>query len=143
MITMDTDRVFCRLLRGDGPAEWLWRGDHASALLPLPAGRLAPGHTLAISNEHAVGVQDVSPAGLQATARLVQRVAQNMAAAIGATGVNVLNASGAHSDQSVDHLHFHVVPRWADDQLETWPRGRSSHVLDDGWLNELRVRLAE
>lgn len=113
--------------------------------LPLPAGRLAPGHTLVTSNEHAVGVQDVSPAGLQETARLVQRVAQNMAAVIGATGLglNVLNASGTHSDHSVDHLHFHVVPRWADDQLETWPRGRSSHVLDDGWLNELLVRLAE
>lgn len=61
-------------------------------------------------NEHAVGVQDVTPSGTVETALLAQRVAQHITEAIGATGVNVLNASGPHSDQSVDHLHFHVVP---------------------------------
>lgn len=139
---MATDCIFCKLLNGEGPAEWLHRGDSASALLPLAAGRLAPGHTLVIANEHAIGVQDVSPTGMQATALLIQRVAQRMTAAIGATGVNVLNASGPHSDQSVDHLHFHVVPRWAGDDLETWPQGRSTHVLDDGWIQALRTALA-
>lgn len=134
--------VFCRLLAGAGRAEWLWRGDHASALLPLPSGWLAPGHTLVISNEHAIGIQDVSSAGMQAAALLVQRVSQQMVTAIGAMGVNVLNASGPASDQSVDHLHFHVVPRWKGDGLQTWPQGRSAHRLQEGWIEALRTRLA-
>ncbi|GAB3914190.1 hypothetical protein GCM10011575_18290 [Microlunatus endophyticus] len=136
------DCVFCSLLNGDGSAEWLWRGQSASALLPLRHGWLALGHTLVISNEHAVGVQDVSPHGIQEVALLVQRVAQQMATTIGASGVNVLNASGPNSDQTVDHLHFHVVPRWADDGLDTWVHGRSSHELGDGWFDELRGGLA-
>lgn len=126
------DCIFCQLLNGDSPAEWLHRGDSASALLALSTGRLAVGHTLVISNEHAVGVQDASPAAMSATALLVQKVAQALDAAIGATGVNVLNASGPHSDQSVHHLHFHVVPRWADDDLKTWPQGWSSHQPTNG-----------
>lgn len=138
---MTADCIFCQLLNGEGPAEWLYRGDRASALLPRPQGRLATGHALVISNEHAVGVQDVSPAAMSDTALLVQQVARGMAAAIGATGVNVLNASGPHSDQSVDHLHFHVVPRWAGDSLQTWPQGRSSHEPGDGWLDALRAQL--
>ncbi|WP_216844115.1 HIT family protein [Phytoactinopolyspora alkaliphila] len=32
-----------------------------------------------------------------------------------------LNASGPHSGQSVAHLHFHVVPRWPDDDADLWP----------------------
>ncbi|WP_188897450.1 HIT family protein [Microlunatus endophyticus] len=138
---MAADCVFCSLLNGDGSADWVWRGPLASALLPRRYGWLAPGHTLVISNEHAVGVQDVSSDCLQEVALLVQRVAQQMAATIGAQGVNVLNASGQNSDQSVDHLHFHVVPRWADDGLDTWVHGKSSHVLGAGWLDDLRAGL--
>ncbi len=130
--------VFCELLGGHKAAEWVARSDGASALLPH-SGALAPGHTLVISHEHAVGVQDVSPAGLQAVALLVQRVAQHMKDSLGADGVNVLNASGPNSDQSVGHLHFHVVPRWSDDGLDTWPRGHSAHVLPEGWIDTLRI----
>lgn len=139
---MTQDCVFCSLLTGTASADWVWRGPSASALLPLRHGRLAPGHTLVISNEHAVGVQDVSSDCLQEVAVLCQRVAQQMAAAIGALGVNLLNASGPNSDQSVDHLHFHVVPRWADDGLDTWLQGRSSHELASGWLDDLRAGLS-
>lgn len=138
---MSDSCVFCRLLAGDGSAQWLSRGDAASALLPLPAGALAPGHTIVISNEHAVGVQDVSADGMRAVALLVQRIAQQMNDVIGARGVNVLNASGPDSDQSVPHLHFHVVPRWPGDELDTWPRGRSAHQLDPGWMETIRSRL--
>ncbi|MEV6297464.1 HIT domain-containing protein [Streptomyces sp. NPDC051896] len=56
-----------------------------------------------------------------------------------ASGVNILSASGPASEQSVPHLHFHVVPRWADDQISTWPAGRSAHQL----AGDPRTRLAE
>lgn len=133
--------VFCSLLRDEEPATWLYRGDHASALLPLPSGRLAPGHTLVIPAEHVVGVQDASAEALQQTILLVQRVARSLADALAAPGVNVLNASGPHTGQSVDHLHFHVVPRWEGDGLDTWLNGRSRHPVADTWPDTLRLAL--
>jgi histidine triad (HIT) family protein len=37
-----------------------------------------------------------------------------------ATGVNILNASGKDAQQSVMHLHFHIVPRYPNDGLDLW-----------------------
>ncbi|MFE4969039.1 HIT family protein [Streptomyces sp. NPDC056660] len=58
------------------------------------------------------------------------RLARAMRSGLNATGVNVLNASGPGSEQSVPHLHFHAVPRWPDDGISTWPTGQSQHRFD-------------
>ncbi|MFE7618267.1 HIT family protein [Streptomyces sp. NPDC057496] len=120
------DCVFCRLIR-EGTARWVAREPDACAFAPLDP--LAPGHTLVVPTRHHTGVFDTPPDVLAASTALVQRVAAAMRTGLGASGVNVLSASGPGSEQSVPHLHFHVVPRWADDGISTWPAGRSRHRL--------------
>lgn len=122
----DTECAFCDLI-GMAAARWVARGTDAVAFLPLPDGALAPGHTLVVPREHCVGVLDASPSALTATMELVQRVSRAMIDSLGASGVVLLNASGPHSGQSVDHLHFHVVPCWPDDGAVFWPTDRSAH----------------
>src|ERR1700689_237751 len=90
------------------------RTDRAIAFLPNGAV-LAPGHCLVAPLAHAVDLFDVSDQDLEATMLLVRRLSVAMRTTLGAGGVNVLNASGPHSEQSVLHLHFHVVPRWEGD----------------------------
>jgi histidine triad (HIT) family protein len=121
--------LFCDLLADRRPATWVAREEEAAAFLTLPQSALAPGHTLVIPTEHALGVQDVRPHTLMCVIALVQKVARAMAQGLGAGGVNVLNASGPGSEQSVPHLHFHVVPRWSDDGFTTWPKERSSRSV--------------
>ncbi|MGW2964538.1 HIT family protein [Streptomyces sp. NPDC001220] len=115
---------FCRLIRDDG-AQWVARGPSACAFTPL--GPLAPGHTLVVPTAHYADVFDTPTEVLAETVELVQRLAGAMRSGLNATGVNVLNASGPGSEQSVPHLHFHVVPRWPDDGISTWPTGQSRH----------------
>lgn len=119
--------VFCDLMES-GAATWVAQEESAVSFLPLPASALAPGHALVVPREHCVGVLDVSPTALAATMNLVQRVSVAMTKALGATGVVLLNASGPFSGQSVDHLHFHVVPCWPDDETGFWPQDRSAHA---------------
>lgn len=127
---MNPECVFCDILGGRSDARWVAREDAAVAFFPLPQSVLAPGHTLVVSRAHVVGVQDASENDLASTIALVGRVSRAMTAALGATGVNVLNASGAGSEQSVPHLHFHVVPRWEGDGFTTWPAARSNKAVD-------------
>ncbi|MFJ7629822.1 HIT family protein [Streptomyces sp. NPDC097595] len=121
------DCVFCRLIR-EGSTRWVVRGDVACAFLPLEP--LAPGHTLVVPTGHYADVFGTPEDVLAATTALAQRVAGAMREALGATGVNLLSASGPGSEQSVPHLHFHVVPRWVGDGITTWPAGRSGHRVD-------------
>lgn len=133
--------VFCELLKGHREVTWVARRPGASAFLPLVDGRLSEAHVLVVSDEHVVGIQDATPQSLQAVVLLAQEVAQAMASSIGALGVNILNASGEGSDQSVAHLHIHIVPRWSGDGLDTWPATVSQHVLEDQWLSSLRATI--
>ncbi|MFI6699955.1 HIT family protein [Streptomyces sp. NPDC050509] len=57
------------------------------------------------------GVFDTPPDVLAASMPLAQRLAAAMRTALDATGVNILSASGPGSEQSVPHLHIHVVGR--------------------------------
>ena len=121
--------VFCELMATD-EAKWVARELQAVAFLPLPEGSLAPGHTLVVPTTHSVGVLDAAADDLVGTISLVQRVSRAMVQGLGAGGVVVLNASGRDSGQSVEHLHFHVVPCWDDDEATFWPSDRSAHRVD-------------
>lgn len=129
--------VFCELMT-TGAARWVAQHEDAVAFLPLEPTWLAPGHTLVVPRHHCVGVLDAPPDAWHATTTLVQQVARAMTTALGATGVNLLNASGQASGQSVDHLHVHVVPRWPDDGATMWPTDRSAH----GRIDDVHLRLA-
>ncbi|MGW7261515.1 HIT family protein [Streptomyces sp. NPDC054834] len=120
------DCVFCQLIH-EGTAHWVARAAEACAFTPL--NPLAPGHTLVIPTSHFTDVFECPPDVLAASMTLVQRVAAAMRTALDASGVNILSASGPGSEQSVPHLHFHVVPRWVDDGISTWPTGQSRRCL--------------
>ncbi|MFE1954557.1 HIT family protein [Streptomyces sp. NPDC059524] len=120
------DCVFCQLMRED-TARWVVRGAEVCAFAPL--NPLAPGHTLVVPSRHYAGVFDTPPRVLAASMSLVQDLALAMRTTLDASGINILSASGPGSEQSVPHLHFHVVPRWVDDGISTWPTSPSRHHL--------------
>lgn len=135
------DCVFCDLLSGTAPGHFIARRPAASAFLPRSEGSIAPLHSLVVPNRHCTDLLDATEPDLQATMSLVREMARAMVEVLGAGGVNLLSASGPHSEQSVPHLHVHVVPRWAGDGFTTWPTGRSSRQLPEQAVEELAKRL--
>jgi histidine triad (HIT) family protein len=131
------DCVFCRAIAGDEPATWVEREERVVAFAPLAASALAPGHTLVVPIQHNADLFSADPESLSAAIALTQRVARAMRAALGATGVVVLQASGTDAGQSVPHLHFHVVPTWPDDGTTHWPERVSAHRVAGDPYSEL------
>jgi histidine triad (HIT) family protein len=89
--------------------------EHALAFLDLRPIRR--GHSLVIPKAHAADLSDVGPQQLTEVMTLVREVAALLRRRLGTTGENLLVASGPGSEQSVFHLHVHVIPRQSYDDL--------------------------
>lgn len=112
--------VFCQIVAGEAPAKIIKRGNGWTVFVPLNPHK--PGHVLVVPNRHVVSaVADPVAAGrvLVAAARYL--------GAVGPQG-NLLTSSGRAATQTVDHLHWHVIPRGGDDPLPAdWPWMREDH----------------
>jgi len=104
-------------------------GERERAVAFLTTGPLRPGHALVIPRRHAVTLEDVRPEDWLEVAELAREVAGRQRDHLGATGQTLVLASGKDGEQSVFHLHLHVVPRTASDGLDltSWWDARTTH----------------
>jgi histidine triad (HIT) family protein len=123
MVMNAQDCVFCKIASGQIPATKIYEDDIVVAFLDI--GPISDGHTLVMPRQHVERVHSC-PAELlgQVWSRLA-KIAAAIVSATGADGYNILCNNGRAAGQVVDHLHFHVIPRWAGDRVFTqWPSYR-------------------
>ena len=86
----DPDNVFAKILRGELPSVKVWEDDHVLAFMDVfPQSE---GHVLIIAKQsQARNLLEVEPDGL-----------------------SIMQFNGDAGGQTVFHLHFHIIPRWAD-----------------------------
>lgn len=124
----DPDCDFCRIAAGlDKAVDVICEGDDWIAFFPLEPA--LPGHTLVIPRPHVPEVLSLEPplAGLIMNAAI--QVGRAISSALEPDGINLITSSGAAAEQTVFHVHLHVVPRWhGDDFGRIWPEsGNATH----------------
>jgi histidine triad (HIT) family protein len=108
--------VFCGIASGALPSWRLYEDDAFLAFLDV--NPVCRGHVLVAPRAHHVNLFDLDPALTGRYLTVVQAVAQRVCARLGATDFNVFNANGRDAQQSVFHVHFHIVPRWKGDGMD-------------------------
>jgi len=82
-----------------------------------------PGHTLVIPRAHVADVRELDEALGAALMTTVVRVTRAVAAAFPHEGLSLWHSIGDAAFQEVPHLHIHIHPRFAgDDLLRVYPR---------------------
>lgn len=114
------DCVFCEIVKRQSPANIIFEDEVTLALTPLE--EVSKGHTLLIPKKHFESVLDVDDETFSHFAKVLRELSIKLVKENGATGINLLNASGKDAQQSVAHLHFHLVPRYPKDGLDMWIR---------------------
>jgi diadenosine tetraphosphate (Ap4A) HIT family hydrolase len=132
------DCPFCRIARGeDQSPEILVEAEEWLAFFPTSPA--TPGHTLVIPRTHVphFWALDSPLACVLATACI--HVGRAVEMALDPDGMNLITSRGGAAEQTVPHLHLHILPRWGDDAVDTiWPPKRPS---DSTRLAQLAMEL--
>jgi ATP adenylyltransferase len=108
--------IFCRALASDDDAGHyvVNRGEHAFVM--LNAFPYTNGHVMVSPNEHVGSLEGLDTDVLTEIMTLTQRSMASIRAAYGPEGFNLGVNQGKVAGAGVeDHVHLHVVPRWAGD----------------------------
>jgi histidine triad (HIT) family protein len=110
---MSTDpTIFGRILDGEIPCHSVYEDEHVLAFLDV--GPLSLGHVLVIPKERVAFLHELSDEAGAAIGRVLPRLARAVVAVTGCADYNVLQNNGAAANQAVMHVHFHIIPRYAD-----------------------------
>jgi histidine triad (HIT) family protein len=129
---------FCAIARGkDASVEVVCEAEDWLAFFPLnPA---TPGHTLVIPRRHVRDLWALEPSLGSELMAAVIRVGQAIDRALAPEGMNLITSAGQAAEQSVFHLHLHVVPRWRRDGFgDIWPEGKR---YEDNALGDVASRI--
>ena len=131
------DCVICKLVSNELPSWIIHEDENVICFLPLELE--AFGHTVIAPKSHYADLFSVSTKSLNRLFAVIQKVALHYQTALGATGVNLLHASGISAGQSAPHLHFHLVPRFDEDGLNAWPTFPKTQQDKDELLKKLQL----
>jgi ATP adenylyltransferase len=109
------DCVFCAALTGtDADPLIVFRGSSAFVILNLfPYNN---GHLMVVPNRHIASLVDATPDELTEMMDLTRRAEIALREAFAPQGMNMgLNLGKAAGAGILEHLHLHVIPRWAGD----------------------------
>jgi histidine triad (HIT) family protein len=107
-------------VKGEIPAWKVYENEKVLAFLTIEP--ISKGHLLVIPKKHFENIWDIKEDYLKEIIWAVREISNKLKKNLNATGVNILHASGKDAQQSVFHFHLHLVPRYKNDKMDTWPK---------------------
>jgi histidine triad (HIT) family protein len=130
------DCIFCKIAAGKAFVRMVYATDDTMCFFPLEPEVL--GHTLICSRRHFSDVRDAPATMGAAVFEAAQLLSRHYSKTLGTSSFNLMNASGVEAEQSVQHLHFHFLPRFASDAFSTWPSLPAFKTDLDALLDRLK-----
>jgi histidine triad (HIT) family protein len=114
-----SDCVFCGLVSGSiDPELTVYEDEHVFVQISLHQKRHNRGHVLVIPKNHVPDLFEL-PSILDAPLlSALRRTAKAVKKAFSADGIQVRQNNGAAAGQDVFHLHFHLIPRYDEDDFD-------------------------
>jgi histidine triad (HIT) family protein len=117
----DPGCTFCAIAAG-GNSDVEIIADDSVWVAFFPPQPAVLGHTLIIPRDHVADLWTASTRVVREVAVGARFVGRAIQEALSPEGMSLISSAGSAAEQTVFHLHIHVVPRWSGDGLGPfWP----------------------
>jgi len=129
------DCIFCKIIRAEVPCAKLFEDDSVLGFLDI--NPINPGHTLVVPKTHYSTLFEISQKDLFACLTASQKIALAVLKATKSSGINLVQNNYREAGQLIEHVHFHLIPRFAGDKfLKSWsgqpcPQPQLRKVLEE------------
>jgi histidine triad (HIT) family protein len=132
----DPKNIFAKILSGDIPAARVY--EDARILAFMDAFPQSKGHTLVIPKVKACNLFDIPSEHLQNLMAQTQKIGRAVRDALEPDGIRLMQFNGEAAGQTVFHIHFHIIPVWADTVPRQHATGEMANLND---LKDLAARI--
>ncbi len=112
-----SDCLFCKIIAGEIPCNKVYEDEKVLAFYDISPQ--APVHFLVIPKEHIRSANDITSNNSHLIAHIYEVVAKVAGELELSQGYRIVNNCGEHGNQTVGHLHFHVL----GGRMLSWPPG--------------------
>jgi len=128
---------FCQIVSRQIPARIIYENKKVISFFPKKLE--VYGHTLIAPKQHYADLYDIPQGILCELIKVSKKITLAYKEKINASGMNLMHASGIDGQQSVFHFHIHLLPRFKEDKLNTWPSLPKIEIDEDELFQRLRL----
>ncbi|MGO5695213.1 HIT family protein [Staphylococcus aureus] len=108
-----SETIFGKILTGEIPSFKVYEDDYVYAFLDI--SQVTKGHTLLIPKKDSANIFETDEETMKHIGAALPKVANAIKRAFNPDGLNIIQNNGEFADQSVFHIHFHLIPRYEND----------------------------
>ncbi len=131
--------IFSRIIQGEIPCHRVYQDEHVLAFLDIHP--VSYGHTLVVTKEPAPTMHELSSRAAAGLGAALPKICRAVLGATGAEAYNLVQNNGSLAGQEVNHVHVHIIPRYADRPVGLGVRWEPIE-MDGKELEELGRRIA-
>ena len=108
-----SETIFSKIISGEIPSFKIYENDYVYAFLDI--SQVTKGHTLLVPKKVSANILETDEETMKHIGVALPKVANAIKAAFNPDGLNIIQNNREFADQSVFHLHFHLIPRYEND----------------------------
>ena len=108
-----SETIFGKILTGEIPSFKVYEDGYVYAFLDI--SQVTKRHTLLIPKKASANIFETDEETMKHIGAALPKVANAIKRAFNPDGLNIIQNNGEFADQSVFHIHFHLIPRYEND----------------------------
>jgi len=129
--------VFSKIISREIPAHIVYEDDDVIAFLDI--AQVTKGHTLVCPKAPFPDIYSLPEDLLLKVTAVTAKVAKALNKAFSPDGMNIVNNAGAAAGQTVFHFHFHLIPRYENDDFKISYRNNMDKMNKEEYIRRAEL----